>query len=36
MQTTFYQESLKGGDYLGDLVVDGRIILKYILKKLRW
>jgi hypothetical protein len=29
---TFHPEYLEGGDYLGDLGLDGRIILKRILK----
>jgi hypothetical protein len=31
MRIEFYCENLKGRDHLGDLVVDGRIILKYML-----
>jgi hypothetical protein len=33
MHTIFGLESLKGRDHLGDLDVDGRIILKLILEK---
>jgi hypothetical protein len=32
MRTKFYPENLRGIDRLGDLGVDGRIILKCILK----
>jgi hypothetical protein len=32
MRTKFYSENFKGRDYLGDLGVDGRIILKWILE----
>jgi hypothetical protein len=32
MHTTFLSENLKGGDNLGDLNIDGRAILKWILK----
>jgi hypothetical protein len=31
--TKFYTEKLKGTEYLGDLGVDGRVILKLILRK---
>jgi hypothetical protein len=30
MHVKFWLESLKGRDYLGDLAIDGRIILKWI------
>jgi hypothetical protein len=33
MHTTFQSENLKGRDNLGELGIDGRIILKCILKK---
>jgi hypothetical protein len=33
MRATFYSENKKGRELLGDLDVDGRIILKSILKK---
>jgi hypothetical protein len=32
---TFWSENLKGRNHLDDLVVDGRIILKWILKEPR-
>jgi hypothetical protein len=31
--TMFYSGNLKGRHYLGELIIDGRIILKLILKK---
>jgi hypothetical protein len=34
MQTEVYSENLKGRSHLGDLGVDGMIILKMVLKKL--
>jgi hypothetical protein len=33
MQTEFWPENLKGGDDFGDLGVDGRLIIKWILEK---
>jgi hypothetical protein len=33
IHTTVELEKLKGRDYLGDLVIDGGIILKWIIKK---
>jgi putative hemolysin len=33
MRTKFWMESLKGRDHAKDLGVDGRIILKWILRK---
>jgi hypothetical protein len=33
MHTKFYSEILKGRDHLGDLGIDRRITLKWILKK---
>jgi hypothetical protein len=34
--STYWSESLKGRDHLEDQGIDGRIILKYILKKTGW
>jgi hypothetical protein len=31
--TEFYSENLKGRDRLGDLHIDGKIILKWVLRK---
>jgi hypothetical protein len=36
MPTNIQQENMKGTDFLIDLDVDERIILKVILKKFRW
>jgi hypothetical protein len=33
VHTGFWWGDLREGDHLGDLVVDGRIILKWIIKK---
>jgi hypothetical protein len=33
MRTKFWSENVKGSDHMGDLGLDGKIILKCILKK---
>jgi hypothetical protein len=36
MHTKFWLESLRGRDYLNDIGIDGRIILKLIFRKKGW